>query len=42
MAVERLDIKAHVHPDVSIEVDDVDEIYERALDAPAGQARRRG
>jgi uncharacterized glyoxalase superfamily protein PhnB len=26
----KLDIKAHVHPDVSIEVDDVDDVYERA------------
>jgi uncharacterized glyoxalase superfamily protein PhnB len=27
----KLDIKAHVDPDVSIEVDDVDAVYERAL-----------
>jgi hypothetical protein len=26
----KLDVKAHVHPDVSIEVDDVEEVYERA------------
>jgi uncharacterized glyoxalase superfamily protein PhnB len=30
LSVMKLDIKAHVHPDVSIEVDDVDEVYERA------------
>jgi uncharacterized glyoxalase superfamily protein PhnB len=26
----KLDIKAHVHPDVSIEVDDVEAVYDRA------------
>ena len=31
----KLDIKAHLHPDVSIEVDDVDDVYERALAAGA-------
>jgi uncharacterized glyoxalase superfamily protein PhnB len=31
----KLDIKANVHPDVSIEVDDVDEVYDRALAAGA-------
>jgi uncharacterized glyoxalase superfamily protein PhnB len=31
----KLDIKANVHPDVSIEVDDVDEVYDRALTAGA-------
>jgi predicted enzyme related to lactoylglutathione lyase len=31
----KLDIKAHVHPDVSIDVDDVDEVYERAHAAEA-------
>jgi catechol 2,3-dioxygenase-like lactoylglutathione lyase family enzyme len=35
LSVMNLDIKAHVHPDVSIEVDDVDEVYERALAAGA-------
>jgi catechol 2,3-dioxygenase-like lactoylglutathione lyase family enzyme len=30
LSVMKLDIKAHVHPDVSIEVDNVDEVYERA------------
>jgi hypothetical protein len=29
----RLDIKADVHPDVSIEVDDVDAVYQRAVRA---------
>jgi uncharacterized glyoxalase superfamily protein PhnB len=31
----KLDIKANIHPDVSIEVDDVDEVYERAVAAGA-------
>ena len=31
LSVMRLDIKAHVHPDVSIEVDDVDAVYQRAV-----------
>ena len=35
LSVMKLDIKAHVHPDVSIEVDDVDAVYERALAAGA-------
>jgi catechol 2,3-dioxygenase-like lactoylglutathione lyase family enzyme len=35
LSVMKLDIKANVHPDVSIEVDDVDEVYERALAAGA-------
>jgi catechol 2,3-dioxygenase-like lactoylglutathione lyase family enzyme len=35
LSVMKLDIKAHVHPDVSIEVDDVDEVYERARAAGA-------
>jgi uncharacterized glyoxalase superfamily protein PhnB len=35
LSVMRLDIKAHVHPDVSIEVDDVDAVYERARAASA-------
>ena len=33
LSVMRLDIKAGVHPDVSIEVDDVDTVYERAVTA---------
>ena len=35
LSVMKLDIKAHIHPDVSIEVDDVDEIHERAVAAGA-------
>ena len=35
LSVMKLDIKAHVHPDVSIEVDDVDAVYERARTAGA-------
>lgn len=35
LSVMKLDVKAHVHPDVSIEVDDVDEVYERAVAAGA-------
>jgi catechol 2,3-dioxygenase-like lactoylglutathione lyase family enzyme len=35
LSVMKLDIKAQVHPDVSIEVDDVDEVYERAQAARA-------
>jgi catechol 2,3-dioxygenase-like lactoylglutathione lyase family enzyme len=35
LSVMKLDIKAHVHPDVSIEVDDVDSVYERARSAGA-------
>lgn len=31
----KLDIKAHVHPEVSIEVDDVDAVYERVRAAGA-------
>ena len=31
LSVMKLDIKANVHPDVSIEVDDVDDVYERAV-----------
>lgn len=26
-----LDVNAHVHPEVSIEVDDLDQVYERAV-----------
>jgi len=33
LSVMQLDIEAHVHPDVSIEVDDVAAVYERALAA---------
>ena len=35
LSVMKLDIKAHVHPDVSIEVDDVDVVYARACAAGA-------
>ena len=35
LSVMKLDIKAHVHPDVSIEVDNVDEVYQRANKAGA-------
>ncbi len=35
LSVMKLDVKAHVHPDVSIEVDDVDGVYERARSAGA-------
>ena len=35
LSVMSLDVKAHQHPDVSIEVDDVDEVYERAVAAGA-------
>ena len=35
LSVMKLDIKARVHPDVSIEVDDVDAVYERARAANA-------
>jgi len=35
LSVMKLDIKAHVHPDVSIEVDDVDEVHARAVAAGA-------
>jgi catechol 2,3-dioxygenase-like lactoylglutathione lyase family enzyme len=33
LSVMRMDVKANVHPDVSIEVDDVDAVHERALAA---------
>ena len=33
LSVMKLDIRAHVHPDVSIEVDDVDEVHARAVAA---------
>lgn len=35
LSVMKLDVKAHVHPDVSIEVDDVDAVYERARSSGA-------
>jgi predicted enzyme related to lactoylglutathione lyase len=35
LSVMKLDIKAHVHADVSIEVDDLDAVYERAREAGA-------
>jgi catechol 2,3-dioxygenase-like lactoylglutathione lyase family enzyme len=35
LSVMKLDIKAHVHPDVSIEVDDLDDVYARAREAGA-------
>ena|SRR5215510_1850994 len=35
LSVMKLDVKAHVHPDVSIEVDDVEEVFERARKAGA-------
>jgi uncharacterized glyoxalase superfamily protein PhnB len=33
LSVMRLDVKAQIHPDVSIEVDDVDAVYQRAVTA---------
>jgi catechol 2,3-dioxygenase-like lactoylglutathione lyase family enzyme len=35
LSVMKLDIKARIHPDVSIEVDDVDAVYERARSSGA-------
>lgn len=35
LSVMKLDIAAHVHPDVSIEVDDVDDVHARAVAAGA-------
>jgi predicted enzyme related to lactoylglutathione lyase len=35
LSVMALDIRAHQHPDVSIEVDDVDAVYARAVAAGA-------
>jgi catechol 2,3-dioxygenase-like lactoylglutathione lyase family enzyme len=35
LSVMKLDIKAHIHPDVSVEVDNVDDVYERARTAGA-------
>jgi predicted enzyme related to lactoylglutathione lyase len=33
LSVMRLDVHAHVHPEVSIEVDDVDDVHRRAVAA---------
>jgi len=33
LSVMKLDVHAHVHPDVSIEVDDVDDVHDRAVAA---------
>src|SRR3954464_4126146 len=35
LSVMKVGIKAHVHPDGSVEVDDVDDVYERARAADA-------
>jgi catechol 2,3-dioxygenase-like lactoylglutathione lyase family enzyme len=35
LSVMRLDLKAGVHPDISIEVDDVDAVHERAIASSA-------
>lgn len=35
LSVMKLDVRAGVHPDVSIEVDDVDDVHERAVAAEA-------
>ncbi|MGN6245592.1 MAG: VOC family protein [Motilibacteraceae bacterium] len=35
LSVMALDVRAHQHPDVSIEVDDVDEVHARAVAAGA-------
>ena len=35
LSVMKLDVKAHLHPDVSIEVDDVDAVHARAVAAGA-------
>lgn len=35
LSVMRLDIKAGVHPEISIEVDDVDAVFNRAVEAGA-------
>jgi len=35
LSVMKLDVKAHVHPDVSIEVDDLEAVHERARVAGA-------
>ncbi len=35
LSVMNLDVAAHIHPDVSVEVDDVDDVHERAIRAGA-------
>jgi predicted enzyme related to lactoylglutathione lyase len=35
LSVMNLDLAAHIHPDISIEVDDVDEVHARAVQAGA-------
>jgi catechol 2,3-dioxygenase-like lactoylglutathione lyase family enzyme len=35
LSVMKLDVAAHVHPDVSIEVDDLDDVFARAQSAGA-------
>jgi catechol 2,3-dioxygenase-like lactoylglutathione lyase family enzyme len=35
LSVMKLDVTAGIHPDVSIEVDDVEEVHRRAVDAGA-------
>jgi catechol 2,3-dioxygenase-like lactoylglutathione lyase family enzyme len=35
LSVMKLDIAAHIHPDVSMEVDDVDAVHDRAVAAGA-------
>ncbi len=35
LSVMHLDVQAGIHPDVSIEVDDVDEVYRRAVESGA-------
>jgi predicted enzyme related to lactoylglutathione lyase len=31
LSVMKLDVSAHIHPDISIEVDDVDDVHDRAV-----------
>jgi len=40
LSVMKLDIRAHIHPAVSIEVDDIDDVYGRALAAGAESCTR--
>ena len=40
LSVMKLDIKAHVHPEVSIEVDDVDAVHDRARAAERRSSTR--
>jgi predicted enzyme related to lactoylglutathione lyase len=35
LSVMKLDVRSHVHPDISMEVDDVDAVHERAIEAGA-------